>query len=73
MRPLRTVRFLPGLKVRYIGPENDKVKPNQVLTVKKLEASYGKASGMWFTFVSFEETDQELSLIVLKPAFKQAK
>jgi len=73
MRPLRTIRFQPGLKVRYIGEKIDTVKPNQVLTVKRLEASYGKASRMWFTFVSFEETDQELSLIVLRPVLKPEK
>jgi len=64
---MRTIALRAGLKVRYIGPEIDTVKRNQTLTVKRLEASYGKASATWFTFVSFEEIDQELSLTTIKP------
>ena len=64
------VQIRPGLKVQYVGPEIDTVKQGQVLTVKKLDASFSLKSSMWYTFVSFEETDQELSLTVLKPAKK---
>lgn len=62
-----TTHLKPGLKLRYVGPVIDTVAQGQVLTFKALGAAFGNRTGKWFTFVSFEETDQELSLNTLEP------